>query len=137
MKGSKKKTTQKQKPTATNTATNTATSSKTKKPGRTVRKTAQKTVNDKKQLGNGGFCWKRKGSRSGKTSHDIEKDRNTGLGRTAQKKKEEEQDVEDFMRELVPQKSIPARCGECGKQCKSEQGLKLHRKVSVSLEIKN
>ena len=118
---------------ATNTATNTATSSKTKKPGRGVRKTAK----DKKKLGYGGFGRKTKGSGSRKTSDDIEKDRNTGLGRTAQKKKEEEQDVEDFMRELVPQKSIPARCGECGKQCKSEQGLKLHRKVSVSLEIKN
>ena len=120
---------------ATNTATNTATSSKTKKPGRTVRKTAK----DKKKLGNGGFCWKRKGSRSGKTSDDIEKDRNTGLGRTAtaQKKKEEEQDVEDLIREVVPKKLPPAPCGECGKQCKSEQGLERHRKVSVSLEIKN
>ena len=120
---------------ATNTATNTATSSKTNKKGRGVRKTAK----DKKKLGYGGFGRKTKGSGSRKTSDDIEKDRNTGLGRTAtaRKKKEEEQDVEDLMREVVPKKLPPAPCGECGKQCKSEQGLERHRKVSVSLENKN
>ena len=47
----------------------------------------RKTANDKKRLGNGGFGWKTKGSRSRKTSDEIEKDRNTGLGRTDQKKR--------------------------------------------------
>ena len=86
-------------------------------------------------MGNGGFG--RKTTRSRKTSDEIERDRNTGLGRTAQKKKKEQKDVEELMREFVPKKSPPAPCGECGKQCKSEQGLKLHQKVSVSLKIKN
>ena len=86
---------------------------------------------NKKMLGNGGFVWKEKGSRSRKTTDGIEKVRNTGTGITAKKKMEDKKDAEDLVREFLPKKSLPVRCGECGQQCKSQRGLNRHRIVSV------